>query len=41
MWFLGDPRVHLSTDVFGNVNGFEVRQYDDEITVKIEIKEVA
>lgn len=41
-WFFNDPTVHLQTDMWGNWTGqFEVRKFDDEITMKIVIKEAA
>lgn len=41
MWFLGDSRVMMSVNSNDQFIGLEFRNYDDEITLKIEIKEAA
>ena len=42
MWFLDCPHVHLSVANDGEtVTGIEVRKFDNEITMKILLKDVA
>lgn len=42
MWFLGHPNAHMVTDNSSNVVGIEFRRdTSNEVTVKIELKEVA